>query len=35
MAQDVEKIDPDAVRSRKGVKHIHTRRVMGDILRVA
>ena len=35
MAQDVEKIDPDAVRSRKGVKQIHTRRVMGDILRVA
>jgi len=35
MAQDVEKIDPDAVRSRKGVKQIHTRRVMGDILRAS
>lgn len=33
MAQDVEKIDPGAVRSFGGVKHIKTNRVMGSILR--
>ena len=33
MAQDVEKIDPKAVRNIGGVKHIDTRRVMGSILR--
>ena len=33
MAQDVEKTDPGAVKSIKGVKHIDTRRVMGNILR--
>ena len=35
MAQDVERIDPDAVKTFGGVKHIHKKRVMGDILRVA
>jgi hypothetical protein len=35
MAQDVERIDPQAVTTRDGVKHIKTRRVLGDILRVA
>jgi hypothetical protein len=35
MAQDVEKIDPKAVKSIGGVKHIDTRRVMGSILRAA
>jgi len=35
MAQDVEKIDPKAVTTKKGVKHIYPRKVMGDILRVA
>jgi hypothetical protein len=35
MAQDVEKIDPAAVRSIGGVKHIDTRRVMGGILKAA
>ena len=35
MAQDVEKIDPRAVMSRGGVKHIDTSRVMGSILRAA
>jgi hypothetical protein len=35
MAQDVEKIDPSAVTEIGGVKHIKTRKVLGDILRVA
>ena len=35
MAQDVEKIDPAAVTTHGGVKHIHPRKVLGDILRVA
>jgi hypothetical protein len=35
MAQDVERIDPGAVTEIGGVKHIKTRRVLGDILRVA
>jgi hypothetical protein len=35
MAQDVEKIDPRAVTTRRGVKHIDTSRVMGSILRAA
>jgi hypothetical protein len=35
MAQDVEKIDPSAVETHDGVKHIRTRKVIGDILRVA
>lgn len=35
MAQDVEKIDPGAVRSIRGVKHIDRSRVMGGILRAA
>jgi len=35
MAQDVEKIDPGAVTEIGGVKHIKTRKVLGDILRVA
>ena len=35
MAQDVQKIDPKAVKSIGGVKHIDTRRVMGSILRAA
>jgi hypothetical protein len=35
MAQDVEKIDPKAVTTKRGVKHIYPRKVMGDILRVA
>lgn len=35
MAQDVEKIDPGAVRTIRGVKHIDRSRVMGGILRVA
>jgi hypothetical protein len=33
MAQDVEKIDPDAVRTHKGTKYIDRSRVMGSILR--
>lgn len=33
MAQDVEKVDPGAVRSFGGVKHIKTNRVMGSVLR--
>jgi hypothetical protein len=33
MAQDVEKIDPGAVKTFDGVKHIHKRKVFGDILR--
>jgi Chaperone of endosialidase len=35
MAQDVEKLDPKAVKSIGGVKHIDTRRVMGSILRAS
>ena len=35
MAQDVEKITPDAVKTRAGRKHIDTRQVMGSILRAA
>jgi hypothetical protein len=35
MAQDVEKIDPGAVETHDGIKHIRTRKVLGDILRVA
>jgi hypothetical protein len=35
MAQDVERIDPQAVTTMGGVKHIYPRRVMGDILKVA
>jgi hypothetical protein len=35
MAQDVEKIDPKAVKTVGGKKHIDTRRVMGGILRAA
>jgi len=35
MAQDVEKIDPGAVTTRGGIKHIYPRKVLGDILRVA
>ena len=35
MAQDVEKIDPGAVTTYGGVKHIEHKRVLGDILRVA
>lgn len=35
MAQDVEKIDPNAVKTIDGVKHIDTARVMGSILRAA
>lgn len=33
MAQDVEKVDPGAVTTIGGVKHIYPRRVMGDIMR--
>jgi len=35
MAQDVEKIDPGAVKTIRGVKHIQPERVMGNILRAA
>ena len=35
MAQDVEKVDPQAVTTVGGVKHIKAKRVLGDILRVA
>jgi hypothetical protein len=35
MAQDVERIDPGAVREIGGVKHIDAGRVMGGILRAA
>jgi hypothetical protein len=35
MAQDVEKIDPGAVRSIGGVKHIDTMRVMCNIMKAA
>jgi hypothetical protein len=35
MAQDMEKIDPGAVKTISGIKHIKTKRVLGDILRVA
>ena len=33
MAQDVEKLDPKAVKNIGGIKHIDTKRVMGNILR--
>jgi hypothetical protein len=35
MAQDVEKVDRQAVRTIRGVKHIDQNRVMGGILRAA
>jgi hypothetical protein len=35
MAQDVERMDPKAVKTIGGVKHIDTSRVMGSILRAA
>jgi hypothetical protein len=35
MAQDVEKIDPEAVSTIRGVKHINVPRTMGNILRAA
>jgi Chaperone of endosialidase len=35
MAQDMEKVDPSAVRSFGGVKHINASRMMGSILRAA
>jgi hypothetical protein len=35
MAQDVERIDPQAVVEISGVKHLKAKRVLGDILRVA
>lgn len=35
MAQDVERIDPQAVVEISGVKHLKKQRVMGDILKVA
>jgi hypothetical protein len=35
MAQDVEKIDPDAVQEHGGTKYIDTTRVMGSILKAA
>jgi hypothetical protein len=35
MAQDVEKIDPEAVVTRGGMKHIRTDHVMGSIMRAA
>lgn len=35
MAQDVEKTDPGAVTTIRGVKHIDPKRVMGSILRAA
>ena len=35
MAQDVEKVDPRAVKAIGGVKHIDPKRVMGNILRAA
>ena len=35
MAQDVEKVDPKAVKNIGGIKHIDTRRVMGGIMRAA
>jgi Chaperone of endosialidase len=35
MAQDVEKVDPGAVRSIGGIKHIDAPRVMGAIMRAA
>jgi Chaperone of endosialidase len=35
MAQDVEEIDPRAVTTRRGVKHIYPGRVMGDIFAAA
>jgi hypothetical protein len=35
MAQDVQKVDPGAVKEIGGVKHIYPERVMGSILRAA
>jgi hypothetical protein len=35
MAQDVERLDPDAVTEIDGIKHILTREMMGGILRAA
>lgn len=35
MAQDVEKIQPDAVTTRKGVKHVNYSKVMSKALRAA
>jgi hypothetical protein len=35
MAQDVEKITPEAVTEVGGVKHIRPNEVMGSILRAA
>jgi hypothetical protein len=35
MAQDVEKIDPAAVKERAGTKYINPARVMGSILKAA
>ena len=35
MAQEVERIDPSAVTTRKGVKYIKPQQVMGSILRAA
>jgi len=35
MAQDVERIDPKAVKKIGGVRHIDPRRVMGGIMRAA
>jgi hypothetical protein len=36
MAQDVERQDPKAVKKDKqGIRHIDTKRVMGNILKVA
>jgi hypothetical protein len=35
MAQDVEKVDPDAVSERRGIKYIKPDKVMGSILRAA
>ena len=35
MAQDVEKVDRNAVKRIDGIKHIDTRKVMGSILRAA
>lgn len=35
MAQDVERIDPQAVTTIGGIKHLRKKRVMGDILKAA
>jgi endosialidase-like protein len=35
MAQDVEKMDPDAVKTIKGTKYIDQRRMMGSLLRAS